>query len=147
MKQFFTREKSNEGIDLPLLLPDGTPTEYFIKIRGADSDHFRHAERESMRKIVDVKTQFADDEKKQQEAFETEKVWLVAQLVIDWNLEEECTEENIIKFFINAPQIMDEVNKTAGDRKTFFKKELVSSPNSQRTSTSSKKSRKARNKA
>lgn len=147
MEQFFTREKSNSGIDIPLLLPDGTPTEFFIKVRGADSDVFRQAEAESMRRIVEVKQKHKDDEEAQRKAFEEEKTWLIAQLVIDWNLEEECTEENIIKLFTNAPQIKDEVNKVAGDRKAFFKKESANSTNSQKASTDSKKSRKARNKA
>ena len=31
MEDFFTREKSNEGIIVPLGLPDGTPTEHGLR--------------------------------------------------------------------------------------------------------------------
>lgn len=34
MESFFTRENANEGIELPLLLPDGTKTEHWLRIRG-----------------------------------------------------------------------------------------------------------------
>lgn len=37
MESFFTRENANEGIELPLLLPDGTKTEHWLRIRGVDA--------------------------------------------------------------------------------------------------------------
>jgi hypothetical protein len=43
MGAFYTRQKANEGIQLPLFLPDGTKTDHWIRIRGIDSDAFRIA--------------------------------------------------------------------------------------------------------
>jgi hypothetical protein len=43
MDAFYTRQKANEGIQLPLFLPDGTKTDHWIRIRGIDSDAFRIA--------------------------------------------------------------------------------------------------------
>lgn len=140
MEQFFTKEKANNGIEIPLSLPDGSATEYYLLIRGVDSDHFREAEADSLRKALDIKQTL--EEKDQTPAFDDLKVWLIAQLVLDWNLPEECNEENIIKLFLNAPQIKDEVNRIAGDRKIFFKKSSKSSMTSQKKPIDSPKGRK-----
>ena len=54
MESFFTRENANEGIELPLLLPDGTKTEHWLRIRGVDADGFRKAEARSKRKMLEI---------------------------------------------------------------------------------------------
>ena len=54
MESFSTRENANEGIELPLLLPDGTKTEHWLRIRGVDADGFRKAEARSKRKMLEI---------------------------------------------------------------------------------------------
>ena len=44
MDAFFTRGKANEGVQLPLYLPDGSKSEHWVRILGVDSDIFRAAE-------------------------------------------------------------------------------------------------------
>lgn len=152
MKQFFTREQANEGIKLPLSLPDGTPTDYWIKIRGADSDEFRRAERDSIRKIVEIRNSSKGDTEALEKAHEEQETELVAALVIDWNMDEdgvpqECTKENVIEFLTNAPLIRDQINRAAANRRLFFVKGSNSSTSTPKRSSGSKKSRRGRNKA
>ena len=49
---FFTRAKANEGERMPLSLPDGTPTDEWLQIRGVDSDEFRVALDEFRRELL-----------------------------------------------------------------------------------------------
>ena len=49
MEAFFTRERANEGVEVPLYTPDGTKSQHWIRIRGVDSDAFREAEANSKR--------------------------------------------------------------------------------------------------
>jgi len=126
IEQFFTRAKAEIGRELPLFYPSGEVSEYSLFIRGIDSDHFKAAERTSVRRAVDLREQknngsLTDEEA--QEAYEGERLILVSSLVIKWTLPEECTQENVVNLFREAPQIADEVNKAAANRKSFFKKE------------------------
>ena len=52
--QFHTRAAANEGIKLPLTLPDGTATEEWLQIRSIDSDAFRAAEAASNRRLLEA---------------------------------------------------------------------------------------------
>src|SRR5690606_6700605 len=125
---------------LPLFFPDGSVSEYSLFIRGIDSDHFKKAERESVRRAVTLaekKNNKEFTEEEAEEAYHEEKLKLVASLIIRWNLPEEFTEENVLKLLREAPQITDEVNRRAADRKTFFRKESDSSKNTPNGSTGS----------
>ena len=44
MSAFFTRDRANEGIELPLYLPNGRKSEHWLRVLGVDSDAFRLAE-------------------------------------------------------------------------------------------------------
>ena len=50
MNAFFTRGVANEGLQLPLYLPNGEKSEHWVRVLGVDSDSFRAAEAESKRK-------------------------------------------------------------------------------------------------
>ena len=125
MQQFFTRAKANEGIDLDLTLPDGTPTEYKIRIRGRDSDEFRKAEAESKRRlfvaIQDAKAKKNTDAITKLKSDE-ERLSLLSALIVSWTLPDECNEDNKRKLLIEAPQIADEIDRLASDRSLFFAK-------------------------
>jgi len=126
MEQFYTRDKANEGVTLPLSLPNGDMTEESLTILGIDSDDFKRANTEEQRKIsttLEIAAKIDDDEERL--AFVTKreadsKLIILAALIKAWSFEEECTEENKINFLRNAPQIADAINSYAADRKRFF---------------------------
>ena len=140
MEQFYTRDKANEGIKVPLHAPDGTKTEHWLLIRGVDSDEFRRAEAEAQRKLAT----FAADKDKS----ELEKIYdelfsgLRAHLVARWSFDKECTIEAVTELFKNAPQIADMANRIGGNRSLFFASKsssLKSSPEQNSGSTVSHK--------
>jgi hypothetical protein len=119
MKDFFTRDVANEGIEIPLYLP-GTdkPSGEWIRIRGTDSDEFRVAEVQSKRALRRI----VEDSKETPEAIHQHEMRkLIASLVIAWSFPEECTRQNVIDFLLNAPQIQDAINQLAAKRSLFFK--------------------------
>ena len=114
MESFFTRENANEGIELPLLLPDGTKTEH----RGVDADGFRKAEARSKRKMLEIAAE-KDLDKRDAEVEDT-RLAMLAALVIGWSFDNPCTEAEIKRLFREAPQIAEQVDRTAYDRARFF---------------------------
>jgi hypothetical protein len=119
--QFHTRQSANEGIDLPLYLPDGTATEHSIKIRGVDSEVFRRAEIESRRRAMEAAATKGKEGVGPSEQLE-ERLFLIASLVISWSFEQECTVENVKTFLREAPQVADQIDSLAAKRSLFFKK-------------------------
>jgi hypothetical protein len=124
--QFHTRQSANEGIDLPLSLPDGTATEHKIKIRGVDSEVFRKAEIESRRRAMEAAATKGKEGIAPSEQLE-ERLFLIASLVISWSFEQECTIENVKAFLREAPQVADQIDSLAAKRSLFFKKGSVNS--------------------
>ena len=134
MEDFFTREKANEGILVPLNLPDGTPTEHWIKIRGIDSDAFRKAEAESKRKMMEFARDLAEkkltpeQEKEARQAFvDQSRLELIAALAFEWSFPVELNKEMVIKFLTEAPNQADILDRLAYDRVAFFKKKSMPS--------------------
>ena len=131
---FHTRAKANEGIELPLSLPDGTPTEHKIRIRGRDSDLFRQAESDSKRKMFEIAVAKAKGETLNYDELD-ERTRLISALVASWTFEEECTPENVFKFLREAPQIAEQIDTIAGRRSNFFKSIAKDSTPSQEASS------------
>ena len=127
MKDFFTRDKANEGIEVPLYLPGtDTPSGEWIRIRGVDSDEFRNADLEAKRALRKT----IEDNLNPEQEHRTQMTKLIASLVISWSFPEECNRKNVVEFLINAPQIEDAINTLAAKRTLFFKH---GSPNSANT--------------
>lgn len=126
MESFFTRARANEGIELPLDMPDGSPTSHRIRIRGVDSDAFRTAQADSRRRLVEIATA---SEKVDFDAdkMEGERLRMLASLVASWTFEIPCTVENVVSFLREAPQIAQQIDKLSAKRNLFFRK---GSPNS-----------------
>lgn len=118
MERFFTRENANEGIEVPLLLPDGSRTEHWIRIRGVDADAFRRAEARSKRRMLEVAAE--KDEDRRDAAIEDARLALLAALVAGWSFDNPCTEAEIKRLFREAPQIAEQVDRAAYDRARFF---------------------------
>lgn len=117
-ESFFTREKANEGVKLPLSLPDGTPTDFWIRIYGVDSDSYREANAKFKRQLIKVAA--LETEEEREKAFEDLERGLRAALIHSWNLPREFTPENCYKLLKEAPQIADEVDRLSARRKLFF---------------------------
>ena len=126
MESFSTRENANEGIELPLLLPDGTKTEHWLRIRGVDADGFRKAEARSKRKMLEIAAE-KDLDKRDAEVEDT-RLAMLAALVIGWSFDNPCTEAEIKRLFREAPQIAEQVDRTAYDRARFFGNSSKGSP-------------------
>lgn len=119
MEAFFTREKSNSGIDVPIPLPTGAPSGHTLRIRGTDSDAFKTAEARANQKALRMRKENKTADELTEELIVSTRE-LVASLVISWTLKEACTPDNVIKLFRNAPQIMEVVNVMATRRELFF---------------------------
>lgn len=134
MNQFFTRESSNEGKRVYLSQPDGTPTEHWLHIIGADSDTFRSSQYNYNQKLRDLVG-------KSPEEIRVMSLDLIrglqACLVTDWSFETECTRENVDAFFKEAPQIAEMVDRLANNRKFFLMQSTSGSTDSQKQSVSS----------
>ncbi|QIQ65284.1 hypothetical protein 19_00019 [Pseudomonas phage Epa19] len=135
MEAFFTRSIANEGIELPLYAPTGEKTEHWLRVRGIDSDEFRTAEANSKRDAFQIAS--VEDLAERTRLIAESQRKLVASLVVGWSFEQECTLENVMAFFREAPQIQEAVDRTASRRALFFAGRSSSSPLSPSTSSDS----------
>lgn len=133
MDAFFTRGKANEGVQLPLYLPDGSKSEHWVRILGVDSDIFRAAEAEARRDAFRIAA--IEGATERAEAISSSKRSLIASLVVAWSFPGECTRENVDAFFKEAPQIMDAIDIAASKRALFFAGRSSSSAPSPSTSS------------
>lgn len=135
LNQFFTRQIANEGIELPLSLPDGTATEHKIRIRGFDSDAFQAENNRQKRKLFEAA---ASKDKSAIAALNAQegRIELLSSLVISWTFKTECTPANVQKLLREAPQIADAIDRLAADRSIFFVKRSDSSTSSPEQSSS-----------
>ena len=134
IKDFFTREAANEGIEIPLSLPDGTKTDHWIRIRSVDSDEFRKRDMDLRRELfANTKSEASQIDKK----VEMFKPRLLASLICGWSFDLELSEENKIQLIIEAPQIADKIDSLCEKRALFVKKKLPNSAESQESTSSS----------
>lgn len=134
MDQFHTRTKSGEGVSVPLMLPDGSPTEHWVKVRGVDSDEYRRADSRARRRAIDIAQE--KDEAKREDMIEDTKLDVLAVLVADWSFDKPCTSEEVKAFLREAPQVADLVDKTAYKRALFFAKSSTPSSTTQEQASS-----------
>lgn len=120
MDKFFTREKSNEGIKLPLPLPNGLPSGDHLTIVGKYSDLYRENEADMKRRAVEVCAKYPDDKKKRTLYLHKLEVEFLASLVTGWSFEVEFNKKNIETLLREAPQIMDLVDKSVMNNSLFF---------------------------
>ncbi|QOI69761.1 tape measure chaperone [Acinetobacter phage DMU1] len=120
MDKFFTREKSNEGIKLPLPLPSGLPSGDHLVIVGKYSDLYRTNEADMKRRAVEICSKYPDDKKKRTQLLLSLEIEFLASLVIGWSFEQEFNKKNIEMLLREAPQIMDLVDKSVMNNSLFF---------------------------
>ncbi|WP_213993867.1 phage tail assembly chaperone [Sodalis sp. dw_96] len=146
LSDFATRAEANEGKKLFLLLPDGTPTEEYLLVRGIDSDEFRAAKTAASRAVFELDKKQLDDKGFIKKFDEDAEFTQFQALVINWSLDEEFTPDNLKLLLTESPNIRERVNNFAANRAEFFKKKPQASsdtPPSSESSTSGKKTAKA----
>lgn len=122
MEEFFTRDKANEGVKIPLFHPDGSATDHWLIVLGIDSDLFRQAEAQSNRRLITAIKDGELDVKKLAEVELKERRSMVASLIVKWSFDKPCTPEEVEKFLEQAPQIQDQVDRLSTKRALFFGK-------------------------
>jgi hypothetical protein len=122
--QFHTRAAANEGIKLPLTLPDGTATEEWLQIRSIDSDAFRAAEAASNRRLLEA---MASKDRAAELDSQEERYVMLAALVAAWSFPAACTSEAVQAFLKESPQIAAEIDRVSASRRCFFKSSSSSS--------------------
>jgi len=122
---FFTRSEANDGKRMPLSLPDGTPTDEWLLIRGVDSDEFRAALDEHRRAVVENAA--IDDAADRAEANRVSALKLHCALVAGWSFDAELTQKALQELFTEAPHLAAEADSFASSRQRFFRKGSASS--------------------
>lgn len=118
IEDFYTREKANAGIKMPLFAPNGVKTDHWLMLRGVDSDAFRAAKTESDRESPEIAA--IKDKAERDAAIRANQRRLMSSLVVSWSFPHECTRDAVEKLFLEAPQIMDAVDKVVSNRAIFF---------------------------
>lgn len=135
MDEFFTRNKANEGLQLPLYRPDGKKSDHWVRVLGVDSDTFRRADAESRRDAFRIAQ--IEDVSERSQAIADSKRRLVAALVVAWSFDKPCNVDTVEEFFREAPQIMDAIDMAASKRALFFASRSSGSEPSPSTSSAS----------
>ncbi|WP_445364958.1 phage tail assembly chaperone [Microbulbifer sp. ANSA001] len=142
---FYTREKGNKGVKLPLYTPEGTATEHYLEILSVDSDAFQMAQSEMQRDLATANLE--EDKTKRFELVREAKVAAAAALVIGWSLEDDFNQEAVKELLVEAPQLVDQIDRAASNRALFFASGSKSSSIGPAASSGSTKSRKGVKKA
>ena len=120
MAAFHTRSQANEGIQVFLSLPDGTPSEHWLRIRGVDSDVYRREDGKARRKAMEIAQE--KDEDKREEMIDDTRLAVQASLVSEWSFSEPCSLSAVKAFLREAPQVAELVDRTSFQRALFFAK-------------------------
>lgn len=135
MDQFYTTERAETGVKLPLSSPEGRETDHYLVLRGIDSKNFRATEARLKSQSLNIAA--ISDDRERASVHLKQRVALSASLVKAWSFDLDCTLENIERFLIQAPQILDEIDRFTGNR-ALFTLESMNSTDSPSNSTDSK---------
>ena len=139
MDQFFTDDKASEGKKIPLVTPSGEKTEHWLKVRSIDSEEYRLAKSASMRVAIGL-NESNESESAKRKKRDKAVLSMIASLIAGWSFEKECTTKNVIELLRKAPQIREEVEAFASNRKEYYAKKpeaCTSSPEHNSGSTKS----------
>ena len=115
--QLYTVDSHEKGAEMQVKDQNGNSLDMHITVAGTDSKVFRNAKTEMMRDIV------SDDNSDKEEI----RAKALAAVTLSWrgflNKGKEFTfsQEKAEKLYINAPYVMDQVDKFIGDRANFMK--------------------------
>jgi len=135
IEDLFTREASNVGTKMFVVLPDGTKTEEWLQVHYEDSDEFRRARDRGMHDLALMMHE--KDEELRLAIGARNRVQLTAAMVSGWSFETPFNKENLEKLLTEAPSLRDQIDKFCSNRRNFFKKSETSSANSGEQSSDS----------
>lgn len=118
IKQLSINAASNAGVPLKLKTPDGEDA--FITVRSRWSDAFVKAETLEQRKIPTKAMLMAMSEADKEQLAKDSANRMKAALVAGWSFDEDCTPENIVALFEDAPHIAEAVEAFASDAGKFY---------------------------
>lgn len=121
IKDFHTRKAANQGIKVSLVLPTGEETEDYLIVAGRDSDKFREKETEILKRLAQW-----FNEGKELKSDKEDRLELLSSLVLEWSFEEKLSEDSVIDFLREAPQITDQIEDLSNKRELFVKKKSKS---------------------
>jgi len=114
MKDYFIKDKAEEGQRVDLHLPTGEKTDDYIVIRSIHSETFISAMNKAKQDFMLARIENEDAE------IDNNKV--LASLIKSWSFDEELTPESATEFLTNAPQVGEQINKLAADAKFHYGK-------------------------
>jgi hypothetical protein len=127
---FYTVPKSEAGVKVPLLKPDGGDSKEWLRIIGPDSKRFGEAVSDLNRSLADLNPPRKDGEPIPvlsaedmglREALAKEIMLdYVEQLVIGWSFEDDFTPDALREFLKNSPTIATLIPNVSTDRSRFF---------------------------
>lgn len=126
MEEFFTKDKANAGVEMPLFTPTGEKSDHSFRILGVDSDAYAKAETAMKRALPTIEAEsklLKGEEAKLAFIADEQTKWrnkILAAVIADWTFDKDCTETNKVEFLTNAPQIAKAVDTFICDRRVFF---------------------------
>lgn len=111
---------AQDGVTVPIRLPDGTDSDSTLTVRGHDSAAFLDAARAFSRNDAEL-SKIQDPDKRTTERHEA-SLRLTASLVLGWTLEDDFSTAAVVELFKQAPYVRKQVDDVAADRRNFFKK-------------------------
>ena len=115
---FYTVPRSEEGLRVPLLLPNDQDSGEWLLIHGPDSEAFARSQAILLRRGGEIGG-IEDAGERERLAVQINADYL-APLVKGWSFDKPCTFEAVHEFLLNAPAIARGIVRIAGDRSRFF---------------------------
>jgi hypothetical protein len=135
--KYFTRSRANAGVVLNIKTPEGEDAGDWLRVRGVDSDAFREAKVEANRRLM-AAAALETPEARTAATLDNERR-MTAALVLAWSFDEPCTEDNVVAFLAEAPQVMRAVDDLVFNRDRFFGVASSNLPDTQKLRSGSEK--------
>lgn len=116
-EDFYTRPKSEAGVRMPLLLSDGTDSGEWLCITGPDSDAYRQAMADLLRRTAELGEAAGADLEGERKAILLDTR---TALVIGWSFEKPASIDAVREFLGNCPGVAADIEAVAADRSRFF---------------------------
>lgn len=130
IRDFFTKERSEKGVEVPILTPTGEITDGRVFVRFSESRSYSTAKGEILRSYGPLDTAKPDPKLAPEEAavvqaeidvkLRARDLDLACALVIGWNIDEPFTPENVREVLDNMPLLRASVVTTGVNREVFF---------------------------
>lgn len=119
------RKKQDEGVEVPIKLPDGSNSGMVITVASYESERVKRIAREIGNKAL-IEQKRNPRKGDSVEAIEERTFAIAIASIVDWSGLEmdgkplECTRDNIRMVLEKFPFIAEQIDAAAGDRALFF---------------------------